>query len=139
VKLLDTNILVYAAGRPDINREPCRRILADVASRPDEYGIDVETLQELLDVYTRRGQRAFAARMVRQTISSFEDPFPVTRREIEEAAEVVEGYRRVTPRDAIHAAVVITYELEGIVSADKSFDQIAGVTRFDPRMLAADL
>jgi hypothetical protein len=31
--------------------------------------------------------------------------------------------------------VVLTYGLEGIVSADRSFDQIAGLTRFDPKKL----
>lgn len=139
MKLLDTNIIVYAAGRPDPNRDACRSLLVDVDRNPDRYAIDVELLQELLDVYTRRGQRAFAAQIVRQTLSSFEDPFPVTRREIEEAADLVKGYRRVTPRDAIHAAVVVTYDLEGIVSADRSFDQISEVARFDPRSLATEL
>lgn len=139
MKLVDTNVLVYAAGRPDPNRDPCRRILEDVDDRPEEYGIDVETLQELLDVYTRRGQRAFAAQLVRRTLETFVDPFPVTRREIEEAADIVKEYRRLTPRDAIHAAVVLTYNLDGIVSADRSFEQLTGVTRFDPRSLAAEL
>ena len=139
MKLLDTNVLVYAAGRPHPSREPCRRILLEVSARPDGYCIDVEILQELMDVYTRRGQRAFAAQIVGQTLRSFDDPLPLTRREIEEAADIVRGYRKVTPRDAVHAAFVLTYGLEGIVSADKSFDQIAGVTRFDPLTLAAEL
>ncbi len=135
MKLLDTNVFVYAAGRPDPNREACRVLLLDAGERPDEYVVDVEALQELMDVYTRRGQRAFAAEMVARTLTTFPGPLPITRREIEEASDIVKGYRRLTPRDAIHAAVVITYSLEGIVSADKSFDQVAGVTRFDPRKL----
>lgn len=139
MKLLDTNVLVYAAGRPDPHREPCRAILLDAADRTEEYGIDVETLQELMDFYTRRGQRAVAGRVVTETLRSFQDPFPITRREIEEAADIVKGYRRLTPRDALHAAVVLTHNLEGIVSADRAFDQIDEITRFDPRALAADL
>ena len=34
-------------------------------------------------------------------------------------------------RDAIHAAVVQTHDLEGIVTADKVFDRIKGLKRFD--------
>ena len=136
MKLLDTNVFVYAAGRPDPNRDACRAILAQVEERPEAYGVDVEALQELLDLYTRRGRRSFAAQMVGRTLLTFPDPFPITRQEIQEAAEIVRGYRRLTPRDAIHAAVVMTFGLEGIVSADRAFDQIPGVTRFDPRRLA---
>jgi predicted nucleic acid-binding protein len=135
VKLLDTNVFIYSRGRPGPYKDPCADILTSAGAQPGSLGIDVETLQELLDVYTRRGQRAFAADVVAEALVLFPDPLPVTRREIEEAADIVKGYRRVTPRDAIHAAVVNTYGLEGIVSADKSLDQIAGLTRFDPRKL----
>jgi predicted nucleic acid-binding protein len=40
--------------------------------------------------------------------------------------------RDLSTRDAIHAAVVITQRLEGIVSADSDYDRIPGLRRFDP-------
>ena len=135
MKLLDTNIFVYARGRPGPYKDACAQIIRSVDGAPEAYGIDVEVLQEIMDVYTRRGERAFMARLVGEVLATFPEPFPITRREIEEAAGVIGGYRRLTPRDAIHAAVVMTYDLEGIVSADKSFDQVAGITRFDPRAM----
>jgi predicted nucleic acid-binding protein len=138
MKLLDTNIFVYSRGRPGPFKEPCARLLTAAAAEPGSMDGDVESLQELPDVYTRRGQRGFAADMVEEVLVVFSDPLPITRREIEEAADIVKGYRGLTPRDAIHAAVVITYGLEGIVSADRSFDQIAGLMRFDPRRLPTD-
>jgi predicted nucleic acid-binding protein len=139
VRLLDANVFIYARGRSGPYKRPCASVLTTAIQRPGAFGIDVELLQELLDVYTRRGQRSLAADAVVETLAMFADPLPITRREIEEAADIVRGYRRLTPRDALHAAVVITYELEGIVSADKSFDQIKEVTRFDPRALAPEL
>ena len=42
----------------------------------------------------------------------------------------------IRPRDAIHGAVVLTYGLEGIVSADQAFDGVPGLVRFDPLKLA---
>ncbi|MEX2556814.1 MAG: type II toxin-antitoxin system VapC family toxin [Actinomycetota bacterium] len=135
MKLLDTNVIVYARGRGHPYKAASTSLLARAERDPAAFGIDVELLQELLDVYTRRGERAYAARLVGEVLAGFPDPFPVTRREIEEASDLVKGYRRLAPRDAIHAAVVITYGLEGIVSAEKSFDQVAGVVRFDPRKL----
>ena len=139
MKLLDTNIVVYARGRASPYKEACTAVLAFGEENPDAFGVDVEALQELLDIYTRRGERSFAARLVGEILAGFPDPYPITRREIEEASDIIKGYRRLTPRDAIHAAVVVNYGLEGIVTADRSFDQIAGVTRFDPRTLAAGL
>ncbi|MGH2785586.1 MAG: type II toxin-antitoxin system VapC family toxin [Actinomycetota bacterium] len=132
MKLLDTNVFIYARGRAGPYKASCSAVLTVSVEQPGLYAIDVELLQELLDVYTRRGKRALAADAVVEALQMFADPFPITRRESEEAADIIRSYRRLTPRDAIHAAVVINYELEGIVSADRSFDQIAGVTRFDP-------
>ena len=42
----------------------------------------------------------------------------------------------IEARDAIHAAVVFEHRLEGIVSADRDFDRIPGLRRFDPLEVA---
>lgn len=136
MKLLDMNVLVYAQGRPHRYREPCLAVLAQARAQPEAYGLDVEALQEVLDLYNRRGDREFGARVVEETLVAFPDPLPITRREIEEATRIFKGYRQLSPRDAIHAAVALTHGLEGIVSADKAFDRVAGVTWFDPLDLA---
>jgi predicted nucleic acid-binding protein len=137
VKLLDTNVLVYAQGRPSPFAEPCQAILGQAREDPDAFSIDVETLQELLDLYGRRGARSFAVRVVREALAMFPDPLPISRTEIDEATDIFRGHRRLSSRDALHAAVVFTYRLEGVVSADRGFDRVAGLHRFDPRDLAA--
>ncbi len=50
--------------------------------------------------------------------------------------EVMDEVRRIlatdatlSARDAVHAAIVITYQVEGICSFDSDFDRIAGCTR----------
>jgi uncharacterized protein len=136
MNLLDTNVLMYARGKEHPFKEACTEVLRQAELDPTAYGIDVEMLQELLDVYERRGEPAFAVRLVEETLVGFPDPFPITRREIEEAADIVKGHRGLSPRDALHAAVVLTYGLEGIVSTDRAFDRIPGVVRRDPVKLA---
>ena len=137
MKLLDANVFVYARGRGHPYKDPCTWVLADAEADPGGYGVDVEALQELLDAYARRGERAFGVRLVEETLAAFPEPFAITSSEVREAADIVKGYRRLSPRDAIHAAVVFTHGLEGIVSADRGFDRVAGLTRFDPLDLAA--
>lgn len=136
MKLLDANVFVYAFGRPSSHKEACVEILRRAEQDPTAFGVDVEALQELLDVYVRREERAFGVRLVGEVLVGFPDPLPITRREVEEATDVVAAHPRLSPRDAIHAAVCSTYGLEGIVSADRAFDRVPGLVRFDPLKLA---
>lgn len=136
MKLLDTNVFVYAQGRPHPYREPCRAVLGQAQERPDAYGVDVEALQELLDVYSRRGQRTLAVEIVNDVLDSLPEPFPITSREIHEVTDIIVAHPGLSPRDAIHGAVVLTYGLEGIVSAEQAFDRVPGLVRFDPLKLA---
>lgn len=113
MKLLDTSVFVYARGRPSAYREPCIAVLAQA-----------------------EGERQTAVQVVGDVLASFPDPFPVTRREVEEAAGIVGAHLGLSSRDAIHAAVALTYGLEGIVSPDRAFDGIPDLARFDPLELA---
>jgi len=45
-------------------------------------------------------------------------------------------YNNLVPRDAIHSAVVIVRDLEGIISTDKMFDSLEEVKRIDPMNFA---
>ena len=137
MKLLDTNVFVYAHGRPHPYAEPCRALLSQLGQQPLEYTIDTELLQEIMHIYSVRGQRSFGLTLFDDIFTIFPDPNAIGRNEILAARRVVEEYPAISPRDAIHAAVVRTQGLEGIVTTDKALGQVAGVTRFDPAELAA--
>jgi hypothetical protein len=49
----------------------------------------------------------------------------------------MQQHPRIQSRDAFQVATVFEYDLEGLVSADRGFEGIAGLTRFDPIELAA--
>ena len=57
---------------------------------------------------------------------------PIGAAEINAAVVLLREYPQLDTRDAVHAAVVQLHGLEGVVSADKSFDVVRGLTRFDP-------
>jgi predicted nucleic acid-binding protein len=136
--LLDTNIFIYAHGRPHLYKEPCRLLLARVAETTPKYNIDVELLQEILHVYNGRGARGFGLAIFDILLDLFADPFPVRRSEMVAAREVLERYPVLSPRDAIHVAVVSTQRLEGIVTTDAAFGQVHGLSVFDPIALASE-
>ena len=138
MRLLDTNIFLYAMGKPHPYKEPCLRIVATLEESFHGYLTNAEVLQEILHVFLRRGESGHGARRVRQIMDSVEEVVPIGKDEIYIASRLLIQYPKLDARDAIHAAVVQLHGLEGVVSADRGFDVIRGVTRFDPLEMFPD-
>lgn len=134
MRLLDTNIVLYARGSPHPLREPCVRILA-AASQTQAYNIDVELLQELVHVLSRRGERSQGLELVDDLLGVFPSPFPISRSEIVVARALLARYPTLGSRYAIHAAVVLEHQLDGLVTADRDFDHVPEIVRFNPLTL----
>ena len=132
MKLIDTNIIIYAVGRPHSYQEPCARILREASSSVDAYTIDAEVLQELLHVYTMRAERSHALQVFDRSLRLFPDPLPIGRPELVRARDLVEQHTQLSSRDSRHAAVVMTRGLEGIVTTDRGFRMVTGLEVFDP-------
>ncbi len=137
MKLLDANVAVYAYGRPHPYQESCRKIMDDLKLYPDDYAVDAEMLQELLHSYLERRQFERGVQTVEYLLTYIPSIIPITAAEIATAMRLLGETPNISARDAIHAAVVIGHGLEGIVSADRDFDRVAGLRRFDPVEAAA--
>lgn len=135
--LLDANIAIYAEGRDHRYHNPCRTIMVLARENSSAYCIDTEILQEILNFYVRRGETARGVGVSEDLLSMFLTIVPITAAEIMAAMRLLTETRDLSARDAIHAAVVIEHALEGIVSADRDFDRVPGLCRFDPIALAA--
>lgn len=108
MKLLDANVFIYAEGRDHPYREPCRTVLRTARVDPAAFGIDVELLQEILDVYQRREGPTKAVTAATSVLAIFPDQFPVTRVELEQTMRLLVPRTRLSARDALHAAVCLT-------------------------------
>ena len=133
MRLIDANIFIYAVGRPHPYREACRRLLVQLEERTTEGNIDIELLQEILGFYWRQRRLSQGLALFDRLQRAFPDPFPITNEVVLAARFLLARYPGIGPRDAIHAAAVIVHDLEGIISTDRGFDQIAEITRFDPK------
>lgn len=136
--LLDANVFVYAVGRPDRYRDPSRRIMRSLREGYHQYLTDAEVLQEILHVYGRRQRREQGLQLVETIIESEIQVIPIDVEVIAVAGRLLDRYLELDARDAVHAAAVQLHGLEGVVSADKGFDVIRGVTRFDPLEMFPD-
>lgn len=123
---------MYAIGRAHPLREPCREIFQRVAHGETVANIDVEVLQELLYVYSSRGERKKGLDVIEEMLILFPNPFAIRKTEIEKAKDLMKRHLTLTARDAIHCAVAIDYNLEGIISTDKDLDIVKEIYRFKP-------
>ena len=137
MKLLDANVVIYSEGREHPYRGPCKIVMEQVNACPGEYAIDVESLQEILHVYSKRGESEKGMAIAQRLLNLFSEIIPITTAEIVTAIRLFRETPGLSGRDAIHAAVVMEHGLEGIVSADRDFDRIPGLRRYDPMELAA--
>jgi len=129
---LDTNIFLYAAGGDHPYREPCRHILRRVAEAELNATTSSEVVQEILYVLTRRGLRTQAVVLARNILAVFPALLEVGASEMNAACDLLESTPELPPRDAVHAATMLTHEITTIISADTHFDQLTQVKRIAP-------
>ncbi|MGR3173444.1 MAG: type II toxin-antitoxin system VapC family toxin [Candidatus Scalindua sp.] len=132
MKLIDTNIIMYAVGKTHTLKEPCKEFLHKVVNNEISANIDIEVLQELLYVYDSRGERKRGLRIISEMMVLFPNPFAIGKNEIVKAKDLMTKYSTLTTRDAIHCAVTINLNLEGIISTDKGLDVVKDIHRFNP-------
>ncbi len=133
VAFLDTNVPIYAAGRPHPLKEPCAQILLLVAEHPQAFVTDAEVLQELLHRYLalrlwphgREVFRAFAE-LMQERVETVQ-PADVAR-----AADLADAYPELGGRDLLHAAIMGRLHIRHLISADTGFNRMPDVERLDP-------
>lgn len=139
VVFVDTNILMYVAGREHPHQEACRQALALIAQEVVEAVTSTEVHQEILHRYLSLG-RPEDARSVSKTLQSI-----VSRTLAVDLADIVRArdlsilYPTVSARDLVHAAVMLNHGITTVLSVDRHFDSIRELVRLSPETFVADM
>ncbi len=135
---LDTNIFMYAAGREHPLKAPCVAVLRRVAREELDVVTNTEVLQEILYRYGAIGELQRGLHLARLAVDQVAgEVLPVTLADMLGAFDLVDRYRsEITGRDAVHAATMLNNDLTHIISADRHFDAIEGITRLEPQKAA---
>lgn len=135
--LIDTNVPIYAAGRPHPLREPCREVIRLVLARPSIFVTDAEVLQELVHRYRALHDWIHGKQVFREFRILLGDRVePVYADDVQEAARLADRHPGLSARDLIHVAVMARLPTARIVSADRGFDDLSQIERLDPANLA---
>lgn len=103
------------------------------ADRPDVFVSDVEVLQELMHRYLASGRWAFGRDVLRVFAGVMRNRLELVRPEdVEVASGLADEHPGIAARDLLHAAVMRRIGVQRIISADRGFDRLPGVSRLDP-------
>ena len=127
--LIDSNVIMYAAGADHPHKRPSVALLERVAGGEVEATIDAEVLQEILHRYRAIGRWEDGRRVYDLTRQLFPAVVPVTAEVMDRARRVLDADGHIMARDALHAAVVMAEGLDGLCSYDRDFDRIRGIDR----------
>jgi uncharacterized protein len=132
--LVDTNVIMYAAGADHPHKLPSVALLERVASGEVEATIDAQVLQEILHRYRAITQWNDGRRVYDLTRQIFPNVLPVTAAIMDRARRILDADPRLMARDALRAAVVMIEGMEAVCSYDRDFDRIMGIVRREPSL-----
>lgn len=133
---LDASVVMYTAGGAHPLREPCRRALRRAVDEDLPLVTSSEVLQEVLHRYVSIGRPDDAETVFHAVQDLCSEIVPVTEADAERALALLLDAEGLSPRDAIHLAVMEHHDLRRILSTDRDFDAIDGVERVDPTVWA---
>jgi predicted nucleic acid-binding protein len=120
---------MYVAGREHENRAPARRFLDRVRDRKVEAVTSTEVLQEILYRYSSLGRLDLASEVYDLVVEICPLVLDVTLADTDRARELLCSTAGISARDAVHAAVMLSHDIEWIATFDVGFDRVKGVRR----------
>ncbi len=120
---------MYAGGSEHPCKAPAIAFLGRVAAGKVDAAIDAETLQEILHRYQSLRRWTGGAKVYAFARSLFPDVLPITGLVMDTAKQLLDVDPTISGRNAVHAAVLSAYKLDGICTFDRDFDRIPGCKR----------
>ncbi len=129
--VVDTTVLAYAVGDEHPLRDPCRRLLAAHADGLLEATTTVEVIQEFTHIRARRRTRPDAVSLARRYLAAF-SLLVTTPDDLDRGLALFERHPALGAFDAVLAGVALERRADALVSADRAFALVPGLTWLDP-------
>ena len=126
---VDSNVPMYLVGASHPHKVDARRLLEACIAKGEKLVTDVEVLQEILHRYTAIDRRDAIQPAFDALRGVVDDVFAIDLADVERPKAIVLERRRLSARDSLHAAVMERHGVGRILSFDRGFDTLPGVTR----------
>ena len=125
---VDSNIPMYLVGEPHPHKFDTQRMLERAVSANERLVTDAEVLQEILHRYTAIDRRDAIQPALGVILALADEVIPITRHDLEAARDIVLQVRGLSARDAIHAAVMQRHGIATIMTFDRGFAGLPGIS-----------
>ena len=131
---IDVNIPMYAAGTPHRYRDPSIAILEAVVEGSLLAVIDTDIIQEILHRFGAIGLWEKGTVMAESLLALVPTILPIDEAVMARTVQLfgIYGPRSIMARDLVHLAAMEAHGISTIISTDRHFDTIAGISRIDP-------
>jgi hypothetical protein len=129
--VLDTTVLVYAVGDDHTLREPARAIVDGVERGAVRATTTTQAIQEFVHVRARRRDRLDAAALGRAYAELLSPLLQASEDDLVRGLGLFERHEQLGAFDAVLAAAALGAGAESLVSADRSFADVRGLTFVD--------
>jgi predicted nucleic acid-binding protein len=129
VIFIDSNIPMYLVGAHHPHKADSRRLIEQCITERERLLTDAEVLQEILHRYAAINRRDAIQPAFDALLGIVDEVLPIDEAAVGRAKEIVLGNRRLSPRDAIHLAVMEQRDIRRIMSFDAGFDGFPGIER----------
>ena len=120
---------MYLVGAPHPHKAEARRWLEELVSGQERLVTDAEVLQEILHRYVSIGRPDAIQPAFDALLGVVDEVFGVEQAAVERAKEIVLGQKGLSARDAVHVATMQIHRVQRILSFDRAFDGVPGITR----------
>jgi len=128
VILVDSNVPMYLVGADHPNKDAARRVLDQALLDGEPLLTDAEVFQEILHRYVAIGRREAIGPALDLLRDLVDEVLPVELADVEGARRLLTS-ADLSARDAIHVAVMHRRGIGQVMSFDRAFERVPGITR----------
>jgi predicted nucleic acid-binding protein len=128
VIFVDSNIPMYIVGAAHPNKDLARHLLERAIVNRERLVTDAEVLQEILHRYVAINRRDAIGPAFDAILGIVDAVLPVEGSDVERARNLL-ATPNLQARDAIHVAIMQRHDVDRVLSFDRAFDQVPGLTR----------
>ncbi len=126
---IDANVPMYLIGGEHPHKLDALRMVEWAVGERRRMVSSSEVFQELLHRYVstdRRDRIELAFETLRGIV---DDVLSVEEVDVFAAKTLIQAHKEISPRDALHVAVMRRHQITEILSFDRGFDAVAGINR----------
>ncbi len=126
---IDSNIPMYLIGAAHPHKVDAQRLLERLIAERERFVTDAEVFQEILHRYAAIGRHDAIQPAFDALLGLVDEVFPVHVNAVQRAKDIVLGMGRLSPRDAIHLAMMEAQKVTRLMSFDRGYDAYPGIKR----------